>query len=178
MAPIDAVHHRAGLAGPVRADRRRTRRSRCTWPPGRAVDGALVDDELSARRWRWPAGWSSSAGRPAPRPRCATRQPLRRALVGLAAWTGSTDELRARGRRGAQRAARSSRCRAAGADLVDFTAKGNFRALGKRFGKQTPLVAAAIAAADAAALAADARGRRPGDRRRRRRGRRGARPTR
>ena len=49
----------------------------------------------------------------------------------------------------------------AGADLVDFGAKGNFRALGKRFGKRTPLVAAAIAAADAAALAAalDADGR-------------------
>jgi isoleucyl-tRNA synthetase len=43
---------------------------------------------------------------------------------------------------------------AAGADLVDHSAKGNFRALGKRFGKQTPQVAAAIAAADAAELAA------------------------
>ena len=43
---------------------------------------------------------------------------------------------------------------AAGADLVDHTAKGNFRALGKRFGKDTPRVAAAIAAADAEALAA------------------------
>ena len=40
----------------------------------------------------------------------------------------------------------------AGADLVDYSAKGNFRALGKRFGKQTPQVAGAIAAADAAAL--------------------------
>ena len=43
---------------------------------------------------------------------------------------------------------------AAGADLVEFSAKGNFRELGKRFAKQTPVVAAAIAAADAAALAA------------------------
>ena len=33
----------------------------------------------------------------------------------------------------------------------DHTAKGNFRNLGKRFGKQTPQVAAAIAAANAAA---------------------------
>jgi isoleucyl-tRNA synthetase len=41
----------------------------------------------------------------------------------------------------------------AGADLVDHTAKGNFRALGKRFAKDTPRVAAAIAAADAGALA-------------------------
>ena len=33
-------------------------------------------------------------------------------------------------------------------ELVSVTAKANFRALGKRFGKQTPEVAAAIAAAD------------------------------
>ncbi len=39
-------------------------------------------------------------------------------------------------------------------DLVDYSAKGNFRALGKRFGKQTPVVAQAIADADPAALAA------------------------
>jgi isoleucyl-tRNA synthetase len=37
---------------------------------------------------------------------------------------------------------------------VDFSAKANFRALGKRFGKRTPDVAAAIASADAGALAA------------------------
>ena len=41
----------------------------------------------------------------------------------------------------------------AGSALVDHTAKGNFRALGKRFAKDTPRVAAAIAAADAEALA-------------------------
>ncbi|MGL4832408.1 MAG: class I tRNA ligase family protein, partial [Propionibacteriaceae bacterium] len=38
-------------------------------------------------------------------------------------------------------------------DLVEYSAKGNFRALGKRFGKDTPTIAAAIAAADAALLA-------------------------
>jgi isoleucyl-tRNA synthetase len=40
----------------------------------------------------------------------------------------------------------------AGGSLVDTTAKANFRALGKRFGKRVQPVAAAIAAADAAAL--------------------------
>ena len=64
-------------------------------------------------------------------------------------------------------------------DLVDYSAKGNFRALGKRFGKQTPAVAAAIAAADA-----DSARRRAGRATagptvdRRGRGRRGAAPTR
>ena len=40
-------------------------------------------------------------------------------------------------------------------DLVDHSAKANFRSLGKRFAKATPKVAAAIAAADAAQLATD-----------------------
>ncbi len=40
-----------------------------------------------------------------------------------------------------------------GAGLVSYAAKANFRSLGKRFGKDTPRVAAAVAAADAAALA-------------------------
>jgi isoleucyl-tRNA synthetase len=41
-----------------------------------------------------------------------------------------------------------------GADLVNVTAKANFRALGARFAKQTPLVANVIAATDAAAMTA------------------------
>jgi isoleucyl-tRNA synthetase len=43
-------------------------------------------------------------------------------------------------------------------DLVDVQVKANFRALGKRFAKQTPVVARAIAGADAAGLAARVRG--------------------
>jgi isoleucyl-tRNA synthetase len=42
-------------------------------------------------------------------------------------------------------------------ELVDRSAKGNFRSLGRRFGKDTPKVAAAVAAADAAGLAASLR---------------------
>lgn len=38
-------------------------------------------------------------------------------------------------------------------DLVSFTVKPNFRALGKRFGSQTKLVAAAVTSADAGKLA-------------------------
>jgi isoleucyl-tRNA synthetase len=81
-----------------------------------------------------------------------TRQPLSRALVGSSAWARLTDELR---REVAEELNVGSvePLSAAGADLVDYTAKGSFRALGKRFGKQTPVVAAAIAAADAESLA-------------------------
>jgi isoleucyl-tRNA synthetase len=42
---------------------------------------------------------------------------------------------------------------ASAGDLVDHSAKGNFRNLGKRFAKRTPLVAKAIAELDAAWLA-------------------------
>ncbi len=81
-----------------------------------------------------------------------TRQPLRRALVGTAAWSRLSEELRAEVADELNVGAVEP-LSAAGADLVDFTAKGNFRALGSRFARQTPRVAAAIAAADAAELA-------------------------
>jgi len=82
-----------------------------------------------------------------------TRQPLARALVGSAAIADLSPEL-------LQEIADElnvgtvAPLSSAGADLVEFSAKGNFRELGKRFAKQTPVVAAAIAAADAGALAA------------------------
>ena len=81
-----------------------------------------------------------------------TRQPLRRALVATSAHDRLSDELQ---REVAEELniERLEPLSAAGADLVDHTAKGNFRALGKRFAKDTPRVAAAIADADAEALA-------------------------
>jgi isoleucyl-tRNA synthetase len=80
-----------------------------------------------------------------------TRQPLRRALVGSAAWSRLSEELRAEVAEELNIGAVEP-LSSAGEGLVDFTAKGNFRALGKRFAKQTPRVAAAIAEADASAL--------------------------
>ncbi|MGA9102856.1 DUF5915 domain-containing protein, partial [Aeromicrobium sp.] len=82
-----------------------------------------------------------------------TRQPLRRALVGSAAWSALGEELRAQVCEELNIGTLES-VGDAGADLVDHRAKGNFRNLGKRFGKDTPKVAAAIAEEDAAALAA------------------------
>jgi isoleucyl-tRNA synthetase len=81
-----------------------------------------------------------------------TRQPLRRALVGTAAWTALSEELRAEVADELNVGVLEP-LSSAGADLVDHSAKGNFRALGKRFAKQTPRVAQAIADADAASLA-------------------------
>jgi isoleucyl-tRNA synthetase len=81
------------------------------------------------------------------------RQPLRRALVGTAAYERLHDELRAEVA-DELNLGRLEPLSAAGADLVEHSAKGNFRALGKRFAKQTPVIAKAVADADAGALAA------------------------
>src|SRR5699024_5903731 len=79
------------------------------------------------------------------------RQPLSRALVPTAAHARLTDELRAE--IAAELNVQTVESFSGAGDLVDHSAKGNFRNLGKRFAKDTPKVAAAIAAADAGALA-------------------------
>jgi isoleucyl-tRNA synthetase len=83
-----------------------------------------------------------------------TRQPLARALVGSAAIADLSPEL-LREIADELNVGAVEPLSAAGADLVEFSAKGNFRELGKRFAKRTPVVAAAIAAADAGALAVE-----------------------
>ena len=80
------------------------------------------------------------------------RQPLAQALVPSAAFAHLTEELQAEIR--AELNVEKIGSFAGAGDLVDYSAKGNFRNLGKRFAKQTPLVAQAIADADAADLAA------------------------
>jgi isoleucyl-tRNA synthetase len=81
-----------------------------------------------------------------------TRQPLRRALVASSAWSRLGDDLRAQVCDELNIGSLESLADAGG-DLVDHSAKGNFRSLGKRFAQDTPKVAAAIAAADARKLA-------------------------
>jgi isoleucyl-tRNA synthetase len=84
-----------------------------------------------------------------------TRQPLARALVASADWAVLEDELRE------QIADELNVVDVQGldasGDLVDVTVKANFRALGKRFGKRTPEIAAAVTAADPVALVAGLR---------------------
>ena len=85
-----------------------------------------------------------------------TRQPLRRALVSAPGWSDLSlamrdqvcEELNIQS---------SDALDSDEAGLVDISMKANFRALGARFGKQTPLVANAITAADAASLHASLR---------------------
>ncbi len=120
-----------------------------SWPE---YDERDVDEELSAAvalaRRLVELGRAARADA-----KVRTRQPLRRALVGTAAWSALSGELRAEVADELNIGALEP-LSSAGADLVDHAAKGNFRALGKRFGKQTPRVAQAIADSDASALAA------------------------
>ncbi len=121
------------------------------WP---APDPSSVDAELSARvalaRRLVELGRAARADA-----KVRTRQPLRRALVPTGAWERLGDELRAEVAEELN-VALVEPLSSAG-DLVEHSAKGNFRALGKRFAKHTPAVAAAIAAVDAAGLAATLR---------------------
>jgi isoleucyl-tRNA synthetase len=81
-----------------------------------------------------------------------TRQPLSRALVGAAGWAGVPAELKAQVAEELNVADLGTL--GASDELVDVTVKPSFRALGARFGKETPKVAAAVQAADPATLAA------------------------
>lgn len=150
LGPDHAVRHRARLAGPVLRGR----------PGGSVVGapGALADGGRGADRpalseaMERPAAPSSSAALGARRvegedppgagPDAAgALSHLREALSGAAG----------RDQGGAERQALESF--ASAGDLVDPPAKGNFRNLGKRFAKRTPLVAKAIAELDASWLA-------------------------
>ncbi|MGN6253086.1 MAG: isoleucine--tRNA ligase [Marmoricola sp.] len=120
-----------------------------TWP---VPDEALIDPDLAERvalaRRLVELGRSARA-----EAKVRTRQPLGRALVPTVAHERLGEELRAEIAEELNLGTLEP-LSAAGSDLVEHSAKGNFRALGKRFGKRTPQVANAIAAADASALAA------------------------
>ena len=121
------------------------------WPK---VDGSLVDDDLHVQmglaRRLVELGRSARADA-----KVRTRQPLRRALVGSSAYTRLSEELRREVAEELNVGAVEpfSAAGQEGGALVDHSAKGNFRALGKRFAKLTPRVAAAIAEADASEIA-------------------------
>ena len=122
------------------------------WP---AADSALVDAGLSAQmaltRRLVELGRSARSAASVP-----VRQPLPRAVVSAPGFGGLAPELRAEIAQ--ELNVRSLEPMAAvAADLVDYVVKPNFRALGRRFGKDTKAVAAAIASADPALLAAELR---------------------
>ncbi|MFD8935679.1 isoleucine--tRNA ligase [Streptomyces sp. NPDC059578] len=80
-----------------------------------------------------------------------TRQPLSRALIAVSGFDSLPVELHAQITEELNVTSLASLSEVGGS-LVDTTAKANFRALGKRFGKGVQAVAKAVAEADAAAL--------------------------
>lgn len=80
-----------------------------------------------------------------------TRQPLSRALVAASGFEALSPELHAQITEELNVTSLASLSEVGGS-LVDTTAKANFRALGKRFGKGVQAVAKAVADTDAAAL--------------------------
>ena len=121
------------------------------WPE---PDGALVDERLGAQmalvRRLVELGRAARA-----ESGVKTRQPLGRALVGAAGWDQLPDELKAQVTDELNVVSLESLSSAG--SLVDASVKGNFRALGKRFGKGTQSVATAVASADAETLVAELR---------------------
>ena len=120
-----------------------------SWPQ---ADESAIDDELAEQvaltRRLVELGRAARA-----ESKVRTRQPLARALVGARGWDTLAAELRAQVADELNVAEVASLGETAG-DLVDVSAKANFRSLGRRFAKDTPRVAAAVAAADAGTLAA------------------------
>ena len=117
------------------------------WP---GFDAALIDDTLADQvglvRRLVELGRAARA-----ESGVKTRQPLPRALVGAAGWDvlpqGLRDQLADE-----LNVVELTGLGSAGGDLVEVSAKANFRSLGKRFGQRTPAVAAAVASTDARAL--------------------------
>ncbi|QVQ53123.1 isoleucine--tRNA ligase [Spiractinospora alimapuensis] len=118
-----------------------------SWP---TVNESLVDPALSERmalaRRLVELGRSARV-----ESRVRTRQPLGRALVGARDFADLPEQLR-------EQVAEELNVQTldalstVGAGLVEFSVKPNFRALGKRFGKRTPRIAAALTEADAASV--------------------------
>jgi isoleucyl-tRNA synthetase len=109
------------------------------WPQ---VDGALVDEALGRQvglvRRLVELGRAARASA-----KVKTRQPLGRALVSAPGFAELSDELR----REVAEELNVGLVDVLIGELVDVTVKPNFRALGRRFGKRTPQVAAAVATA-------------------------------
>ncbi|MEC4017942.1 isoleucine--tRNA ligase [Streptomyces sp. H27-D2] len=118
-----------------------------SWPKAdeERIDPALSTDMLLVRRLvELGRATRAESG-------VKTRQPLSRALVASAGFGALSEDLRAQITEELNVASLASLSEVGGS-LVDTTAKANFRALGKRFGKGVQAVAKAVAQTDAAAL--------------------------
>ena len=121
---------------------------RTTGEPGLLAADARLSSQVALVRRLVDLGRSARTGSGV-----RTRQPLARALVSAPGWGGLPPELR---REVAQElnVREVAEVDGGAGDLVDVIAKVDYRAVGRRFGRRTPAVADAVAAANARALAA------------------------
>ena len=120
-----------------------------SWPQ---ADPAALDAELSEQVQLSRA--LAEAGRAARKSSdLRIRQPIGRALIGLPEDVQLPDALLEEV--AAELNVKRLQPLAAAGEVMDVTVKPNFRALGKRFGKRTQVVAGAVQAADADRLAAE-----------------------
>jgi len=135
-----------GLVGPA-ADRAVDSVHLATWP---TVDEDARDDALVAQvdlvRRLVELGRSARTSA-----KVRTRQPLARALVAAPAWSTFPRDLVAEVA-DELNVAELVELSSVGGDLVDVSVKVDFRAVGRRLGKQVQAVAKAVAAADAPEL--------------------------
>jgi isoleucyl-tRNA synthetase len=124
------------------------------WP---AVDEAARDETLVAQvdlvRRLVELGRSARTAA-----KVRTRQPLARAVVAAPGWAALPRDLVAEVADELNVVEMVELSGAVGGELVDVTVKVDFRAVGRRLGKQVQAVAAAVAAADPAELTAAYRG--------------------
>jgi isoleucyl-tRNA synthetase len=151
MAPFtpfvtDEVWGRAvapGLADPVDSVHL------ASWPQ---VDEAALDDvlveQMALVRWLVELGRSARTSA-----KVRTRQPLARAVVAAPGWSALPRDLVAEVA-DELNVAELTELAAVGGELVDVSVKVDFRAVGRRLGKQVQAVAKAVTAADAPALVA------------------------
>ena len=128
--------------------------SRCTWPGGPVADQALIDEDLSADMAQ-RACWSNWGVRPGPPRTSRPGSRWRGRWPAAPGFASLPPELRAQVAEELNVHALETMF-TVDVELVDYSVKPNFKALGRRFGNQTPAVARAITSADAAALAAAA----------------------
>lgn len=123
-----------------------------SWPQAQAalLDGELIEQVALVRR-------VVELGRAARSDsKVKTRQPLRRALISASGWQSLPEDLVAE-TKSELNVLGLEPLDVSDADLLNITIKANFRELGQRFAKQTPLVAKAITDSDPATLAANLR---------------------
>lgn len=117
-----------------------------TWPSRPQTSETTLVDQMALVRRVVELGRSARA-----KSSVRTRQPLGRALIAAAGWDALDPQLQEQVAEELNVAELASLSDTA-PNLVDISVKANFRSLGQRFGKQTPLVADAVAAAEPGAL--------------------------